>query len=76
MCREWSVIDLKGYFIQKDFHTLGAPKDWQELIKIQQASGFSEPNVKQSKMFVVCDNRRILKITKSTTETSKFHRVP
>ena len=32
----WSVIRLKGYFIQQDFHTLGAPKARLKLIEILQ----------------------------------------
>ena len=56
--RAWSVICLKGYFIQQDFLTLGAPEAQLKLIGIRQTSSFSEPNVKQRKVFVlVCNSR-------------------
>ena len=31
--RAWSVIGLKGYFIQQGFHTVGAPEAWLKLIE-------------------------------------------
>ena len=38
--RAWSVIGFKGYFIQQDFHTPGAPEARLQLIEIQQTSEF------------------------------------
>ena len=55
--RAWSVTGLKGYFIQKDFLDLGAPKAELKLIKIRQTSCFTKPNVKMSKVFVLDDSR-------------------
>ena len=74
--RAWSVISFKGYFIQQDFHTLGAPEARLKLIEVEQTKSFSEPNVKQCKVFVVRDSRLVLKITKSIARTKTFHRVP
>ena len=40
-------IGLKGYFIQQDFLSQGAPEAWLKLIKMRHTSSFSEPDVKQ-----------------------------
>ena len=72
--RAWSVIGLKDYFIQQDFHHLVAPEARLKLIEIRQTSSISEPNVKQRKVFVIRDSGQNLKITKSIAGQEHFTR--